>query len=610
MQQSGRPDSHIDILLIEDDHEEALIVRKMLSEKSGTGMTPALKVTHVDRLLTGIEHLSENKPDIIILDLGLPESQGLETLQMVRARVPDIPIMVLTGLDDEEVGFKAVQEGAQDYQIKGRTDNALLIRSIFYAIERSKLRDALEEKSNALEEKSKVLAENAKALEASAERFSRMVEDNADGIVIVDQNDTVLFANPATASLFENSRSRIEGKEFGFTVSPGEKREITIPRRGGKDLTGEMQVAKITWKKKPAYLVSIRDITELRNLISEKESLLLQMQENIKELEDSRLLRKRYLTFIVHELKRPLRAVYDVVCGLSRKKLTDSEKASMIKNIDRNVCSMMEMVTHILTLEHAKLLEQIGDFSEIAVRPLVEAVKSNFSRELSTKSIKFTIEINSGLVVTADLEKLTLIFFNIISNAVNFTSSGQIAVTGDYVGDNVQFNIQDTGRGITTPEQTMIKQVLKKKNRMSIRSDGTGVGLVVAHDLIVLHGGSLWFESERGKGSNFHFTIPFRYFLIKREETTALVQFAGSTLTSHQKAFKSMMTKLVEKGMKEITLDLKRVLNMGSLDISVLFGLYRIVNTADGVLKLKNTSWQVRELLKLTKLDQVMEVLT
>ena len=125
-------DKRIRILLVEDNSGDRRLISEMLAEASNV----TFDVKYADRLQAAIEYLSQNRVEVILLDLGLPDSQGLETLKKTYAQVPETPIVVLTGLNDEMIGTQAVNEGAQDYLIKGQVDTNLLKRTIRYAIER------------------------------------------------------------------------------------------------------------------------------------------------------------------------------------------------------------------------------------------------------------------------------------------------------------------------------------------------------------------------------------------------------------------------------------------------------------------------------------------
>ncbi len=127
------------VLLIEDNEADARLIREMLREAPG----PAFRLEHVDRLTAGLERLAAGGVDVIVLDLSLPESQGLDSFFGVHARAPTVPTVVLTGFQDEELGNKAVQSGAQDYLIKVQVDGPLLGRALRYAIERGRIEDEL-----------------------------------------------------------------------------------------------------------------------------------------------------------------------------------------------------------------------------------------------------------------------------------------------------------------------------------------------------------------------------------------------------------------------------------------------------------------------------------
>ncbi len=125
-------DKRINILLVEDNSGDRRLISEMLAEASNV----TFDVKYADRLQAAMEYLSQNRVEVILLDLGLPDSQGLETLKKTYAQVSETPIVVLTGLNDEMIGTQAVNEGAQDYLIKGQVDTNLLKRTIRYAIER------------------------------------------------------------------------------------------------------------------------------------------------------------------------------------------------------------------------------------------------------------------------------------------------------------------------------------------------------------------------------------------------------------------------------------------------------------------------------------------
>jgi len=128
------------LLLVEDNPGDARLLQETLQDVE----TIKFDIFNVDNIKGAVETLGLEDFDLVLLDLTLPDSQGLETLLKVRAEFPEIPVIVLTGLDDEQLALRALHQGAQDYLVKGKADTNLLLRSIRYGIERKKIeRDTL-----------------------------------------------------------------------------------------------------------------------------------------------------------------------------------------------------------------------------------------------------------------------------------------------------------------------------------------------------------------------------------------------------------------------------------------------------------------------------------
>lgn len=127
-------------LLIEDNPGDARLIREMLRDTGSQSASIDLSVA--DRLAAGLEQLNHRRLDLVLLDLTLPDSTGLETFERVHTAAPDVPVVVLSGLDDEAVAIRAVHQGAQDYLVKGQVDGGTIVRSMRYAIERQRLEAA------------------------------------------------------------------------------------------------------------------------------------------------------------------------------------------------------------------------------------------------------------------------------------------------------------------------------------------------------------------------------------------------------------------------------------------------------------------------------------
>jgi two-component system cell cycle sensor histidine kinase/response regulator CckA len=147
-------DCSIRILLIEDNPGDARLVKEMLAE----GDQGSFHLSHVERLTEGLARLKEDDFQVVLLDLSLPDAQGLDTVTQVCTQAPHIPVLVFTGCDDETLAIRAVQVGAQDYLVKGQMDYHLLKKSIRYALERKRAEEGMRALEEQLRQSQKIEA--------------------------------------------------------------------------------------------------------------------------------------------------------------------------------------------------------------------------------------------------------------------------------------------------------------------------------------------------------------------------------------------------------------------------------------------------------------------
>ncbi|MBF0305401.1 MAG: PAS domain-containing protein [Alphaproteobacteria bacterium] len=181
-----------EVLLVEDNPGDAILVRALLSGERGR----ALEITHVERLREAVALVKQRAYDVVLLDLSLPDSDGRKTLDGMLAAAPELPVVVLTGHDDDEAGLAAVQAGAQDYIVKGSADGALLRRAIHYAQER-------------------------KRAELTIRRLHRQNElvlrSLGEGVVGCDGLGAVTFANAAALELTRFAHDDLIGRDLHDT---------------------------------------------------------------------------------------------------------------------------------------------------------------------------------------------------------------------------------------------------------------------------------------------------------------------------------------------------------------------------------------------------------
>lgn len=342
----------------------------------------------------------------------------------------------------------------------------------------------------------------------------------ADGVVIVDLDGIIRFANPAAESLFGRTAPDLVGSDLGFPAVSGETAEVEVVRPRGETVTAELRVVDIDWEGEPARLVSIRDITD-RKRAAERATQLERERLARAEAEAASQAKSEFLAVMSHELRTPLNAVigYAEMLDLGiAGSLTPEQRQQIarIRTSSRHLLGLVNEVLDLAKVEGGRLSVQHGtaravhtmDAAIALVLPVAEARGITLAGSCSGPD---------DTLYEGDEDRVRQILINLLNNAVKFSSAGA-RVTIDCGlttrpdadarlsgrGPWVCIRVTDTGMGIPSDRLSAIFDPFVQVETGHTRSsDGSGLGLTISRRLARLMGGDLTVKSQLGEGSSF-----------------------------------------------------------------------------------------------------------
>ncbi|MFN8058863.1 MAG: ATP-binding protein [Vicinamibacterales bacterium] len=481
--QTDETSAPVSVLLVDDSAAFAALVSEAL------GTSADCHVTHAASFAAALDAFGRSTFDVVLLDLSLPDSPPATTFERARRAMGHVPIVVLAGAHDEAAGLVAVREGAQDFLVKSQGSLSQLGRTIRCAIDRGRILAGLEQE-----------------LRASEARVRTIIERSADGVAVVDAKGVLRFVNPAAEQMLGRPAADLIGSMCGFPMPLGSRAEIDIIRPGGEVVVAELRGVSTDWCGEAATIVSMHDVTDQKRLQRELE------QTQARQLEA----RDHFLSLVSHELRSPLAALIQFVGMVDEELLgpLNAEQKDYLRIALRNGRQLKAMIDDLLEAARADAGKLALSPQWVSLPDLAKEIAQTLASSAAEKHIELNVAFPGVLpLVYADGRRVRAILHNLIGNSLKFTPpQGRVEVTGtiDAVHRGfVRVSVVDTGCGIGADAiDRVFDRLFQEPRESNDGSSGLGLGLFICRELVLAHGGRIWAESELGRGSTFHFTLP------------------------------------------------------------------------------------------------------
>ena len=523
---------NVRVLLVEDNPGDARLIQEFLSDAKVT----SFQIEVVERLSDSLEALSCRRFDVVLLDLSLPDSSGLETLAKVLSSTQQVAIIVLTGLSDEGLALEAMRKGAQDYLVKGHVDEHLLSRAIRYAIERKRAEEALRE---------------------SEEKYRTILESIEDGYYEVDIAGDFTFFNDSMCRILGYTKDELMGmNNRQYIYQESAKRVYQTfnkvynterPSKGfdlefiKKDDTKRYVETSVSLMKDSegqpiGFRGIVRDISSRKKVEGEQKRLETQLQR-AEKMEAIGILAGG----VAHDLNNVLSGIVSYPDLLLMQLPEYSPLRNPIFTIQKSGQKAAAIVQDLLTLARrgvsgTEAVNLNNTVTEYLISPEYETLKEFHPAVTFKKDLKEDL-----LYVLGSPVHLSKTIMNLVSNAAEaMPEGGEILISTEnrYIDksirgyDNVKegyyvtLTVSDTGTGISKEDMEKIFEPFYTKKKMG--RSGTGLGMAVVWGTVKDHKGYIDVQSAEGKGTTFTLHFPAtRKELVKDQTRLTIEDYTG-----------------------------------------------------------------------------------
>lgn len=527
------------IAVVDDDEVDRLAVQRALYATHPSARVVLGETAKEARLVVARE-----APDIVFLDLVLPDGDGAAVVAELRCAGFDVPIVVMTGHGDEQTAVEIMKSGASDYIPKAALSAERLAQSIRHALRvreadmatnaaraaleayAMKLHHLVETSARAhgartVEGVARVIADAARSIVGTHQGIVRVSSNHGPELRAValsdrDKNLATVASPDAshsdagvdrllrydTAALQADPAALARARVAGLNLPPRGWLAAPIVSREGH-ATGVVHLSdKIEGDFSVSDELVLDLLTKVASVAIENAALFESTQAACQARDDM-------LGVVSHDLRAPLNTI--VLAGrLLRDGHVDdaAKRRSHVDRINRSADLMLRLISDLLDVTRIESRLLSIDKSEHPARELVDQAVDSVRELAATAGLKLETCVEGDLpVIAVDRDRILQVLSNLLGNALKFTPrGGTVRVRASDKGDAVVFAVEDTGAGISPSELARVfDRYFQGRTRANL---GAGLGLFIAKGIVDAHAGTIHVESQLGKGSTFWFRLP------------------------------------------------------------------------------------------------------
>lgn len=337
-----------------------------------------------------------------------------------------------------------------------------------------------------------------------------IVKSISDPLIVLDTNFKVIVLNKACEKFFNIKEDKALGKHFLEVIRYGELFDhIWETYEGNEEAIPRIMTIKNGNKE---YYFNIT-LSVIKNGLSNINGIIVFLQD-VTELKELEKMKNDFVSSASHEFKTPLTSLMMGASLLMEKNMgvINDKQQEIIKTIQEDADKLLNLVNNLLKLSTMEYDKSLFKLKEENIEDIINNSVKDFYKLAESKNIEIYVDIEKRLPkVMVDFEKLTWVINNLLNNALKFTTAGDQIYISSYKNHSKIFvSIKDTGIGISEEYIDKIFDKFVQVKGQDSSNSGTGLGLAISKQIVEVHSGEIWCESELGKGSNFIFTLPIK----------------------------------------------------------------------------------------------------